>query len=364
MIPIGKWECPDCGKIISQTSKRYHLANSCGKTALKCEICGACFNTRSAKCRHKKLCKAANMVNDHSTNYDHSTHNDHRNITNITNNNTTININFFGRENLQYITDNAQTDERVKKALKDMVGSVRLAHFNSDHPENHNIRKLLKNDTLMEYRLANRPDEWSTDSYHTVLKKIQKNLENNLDTQFISVPRPFQLQREIYLLTHKKPEPTEVILKQYEQEEIEPRKAALAEILQQRDIYGCVVIDKRNHKKLLNIKKTIHEITATYGFHPLSDIQITNLFSTDRRVPVLTRITEPVPVFEPAHLAARLSDFPLSDEEKIEQKARDEAEWEEGLNMPKEMRKTTTIFDPKKGRRVWVFNTDLLLTVG
>jgi len=357
MSTTGKWECPDCGKIISQTSKRYHLANSCGKTALKCEICGACFNTRSAKSRHKKLCKAANVVNDHSTNYDHSTHNDHRNITNITNNNTinnTININFFGREELGYITDNAQTDERYGKMLKNQVGTIRFVHFNSDHPENHNIRKKCKNDTLMEYRLANRPDEWTTDSYHTILKQVQKNLEDNLGTRFLNRLTLFQLQQQIYLLTKTGPVPSEVILKQYEPEEMEPKRAAMAAILQERDIYGCMVFDKKNPKTSLNIKKTLHKITAMYGFHPLADIQIVKLFSTDRRIPVLTPITEPAPVFEP-----EAPDFPMSDEEKMEQKARTEEEYADKFQIPKDMRTTTTFFDPDKGRQVWVFKKDI-----
>lgn len=356
MSTTGKWECPDCGKILAKRSAKYHIAKTCGKNALECEICGVCFKTRDAKYRHKKLCKAANVVNDHSIHIDNSTHN-HYNITNITNNNTTIHINFFGREDLGYITDNAQTDERIKKALKNLVDTIRLVHFNSEHPENHNIRKKCKNDTLMEYRLANRPDEWSTDSYHTVLKQVQKNLENNLDTQFVSIPRPFQLQREIYLLTNKDPEPSEVILKQYEPEEMEPKRAAMAAILQERDIYGCMVFDKKNPKTSLNIKKTLHKITAMYGFHPLTDIQIVKLFSIDRRVPVLTPITEPAPVGEACHLV--FTDFPMSDEEIREQKARADEEYADKFQIPKDMRTTTTFFDPDKGRQVWVFKKDI-----
>lgn len=353
MSTTGKWECPHCGKILAKRSAKYHIAKTCGKNALECEICGVCFKTRDAKYRHKKLCKAANVV---SNNYDHSTHNDHCTITNnnTTNNNTTININHFGKEELGYILENVQTDERIKIALKNLVDTIRLVHFNSEHPENHNIRKKCKNDTLMEYRLANRPDEWTTDSYHTVLKKVQKNLENNLDTQFMSVPRPFQLQREIYLLTHKDPTPSEVILKQFEPEEIEPRKAALVEILQERDIRGCMWLDPKYPNKWLVAKKITHGIAAKYGFHPLSDRQLVDMFSMHRRVPVLTPITEPVPVFEP------VVNFPMSEEEryelKKEQQALKDAALEDRLNIDEHLRRTTSVYDPRKGRMITVYN--------
>jgi hypothetical protein len=95
-------------------------------------------------------------------------------------------------------------------------------------------------------------------------------------------------------------------------------------------------------------------------------MQIVKLFSIDRRVPVLTPITEPAPVFDSEapvgaarHLVARLPNFPLSDEENMEQKARTEEEYADKFQIPKDMRKTTTFFDPDKGRQVWVFKKDI-----
>ena len=138
-----------------------------------CEFCFELFNTKPSKRRHElHYCKENTSI---MTNKIKTLEKEKKKlekqivkmmdkvgtINNTTNNNTNniIVVNNYGKENTDYLTI-----EKIKKLLNRPYDSVqeliKMLHFNSDHPENHNVKitnkkepyALVWNDPIWELR--------------------------------------------------------------------------------------------------------------------------------------------------------------------------------------------------------------------
>lgn len=65
-------------------------------------------------------------------------------VQNNNTNNIQININCYGNENVDYVTDEFK-DARLRELNgKEILKYIQHVHFNQDYPENHNIQKHNK----------------------------------------------------------------------------------------------------------------------------------------------------------------------------------------------------------------------------
>jgi hypothetical protein len=120
--------------------------------------------------------QTAEVINNNSTtdNTNNSTTNNIDNSTHVT-----ININPFGGEwkegTMQHIVSNRAF---MLKCLRNngpgICELLRMMHFDSEHPENRNVRKLLKKDTCIEYYDGTR---WVADTANNVIQKISNGME-------------------------------------------------------------------------------------------------------------------------------------------------------------------------------------------
>lgn len=181
---MKKYDCELCGIETFKTkqayerhieSRKHKLREEGNVSVYKC-LCGKSFLHRSGLSVHKKKCQKVSShskISKVSQSYmdekireikeefnierqlmieafervleknavtPRTTKNIETNVENQTNNNNiTININAFGKENLDYITDNMiiRCIDRVYNSIPCLIEKI---HFDPNHPENHNIR--------------------------------------------------------------------------------------------------------------------------------------------------------------------------------------------------------------------------------
>ena len=180
--------CQDCKITFSKRQNLLIHQGFCkGVHPFECPKCRFRFTTRPAKYKHMKRnnCKpfveetqlavvqpqplaqqqppSTNTALTPSTpttlnttvNGNHNTITNNTNQTNNTQNNQTINIYGLGKEDVSYFTEGSNIHKLVSKVFereKDGVCDlIYLKHFHPDHPENHNVKKMLKHDEVMHY---------------------------------------------------------------------------------------------------------------------------------------------------------------------------------------------------------------------
>lgn len=104
------------------------------------------------------------------------------NNNNITNNTiNTINnitINAFGKEDIQYLSNDPKYMQIMLNCLntkeQGIMHLIKYIYFNPEHPENHNVKKPIKNDNYMK---TYNGKEWNlsiaTDGLYSILQKIE-----------------------------------------------------------------------------------------------------------------------------------------------------------------------------------------------
>jgi len=150
-----------------------------GKKKYTCETCNKVFSRKDNLVRHINLrCKNSiemrlKKIENNSPVIYQTINNTTKNISNINIGNT-ININGYGSENMDYITDNY-----LKKlvsipytAIPKLIGEI---HCNPKHIENQNIKKLNKKDRYIEYYDG---EKW-------VLGDKKKVLEELVDSKMV-----------------------------------------------------------------------------------------------------------------------------------------------------------------------------------
>jgi hypothetical protein len=164
-----------------------HYKKCNGVDSLSCPICKKRFNSYQAKYKHLKTVKCTDPGK--SINYPES------NVTNITNNtnnnynscnfntvNNNITINAFGKEDYQYIMDN---HDFMRKCIKDreygLLECLKMMHYNSDVPQNQNIKKLNRKDDFVDVYDGSK---WKLRMIDYAYSQIMKTLEK-LFTDYI-----------------------------------------------------------------------------------------------------------------------------------------------------------------------------------
>ena len=219
-------ECPYC-------SKKYSRIDSLNR-----HIKGACqikkkqdLETAENKKEISKIKNQIDRLIDKVGNKTHITNIDNTNrSTNITNElniknneiNTTnnINLNVFGKENLDMITDDIKK-EMIKGPFKMMPKLLEMIYFNKKHPENHTMKLINKNKEVMKIRdkngwkLVDKKDtidyvledkNYTIDSYFEenegdfsqFIKKIYNNFRRLFDNRDKELWK--QIQRDVDLL--------------------------------------------------------------------------------------------------------------------------------------------------------------------
>jgi hypothetical protein len=102
-------------------------------------------------------------------------------IGNQTNNNITININAFGRENTEHIDDKAILSciGRVYKSIPALLEKI---HFDPEHPENHNIK--ITNKKLPYASVMGDNNKWKTVDRKDAIESMVINGYNMLDEKY------------------------------------------------------------------------------------------------------------------------------------------------------------------------------------
>ena len=139
-------------------------------------------------------------------------------ITNTTNNN--LNLNIFGKENLEMVTDEIKK-EMIKGPFKMMPKLLQMIYFNKDFPENHTMKLVNKNKEIMKIRdkdgwkLVDKKDtidyvledkNYAIDSYfeenEADFSKFVKKIYNNFRRLFDNRDKELwkQIQRDVDLL--------------------------------------------------------------------------------------------------------------------------------------------------------------------
>lgn len=98
------------------------------------------------------------------------------------NNNITININAFGKENLEYI-DMPAIVECIDRVYKSIPAVLEKIHFDPKHPENHNIR--ITNKKLPYASIMDNNSKWKTVDRKDAIESMVFNGFNFLDEKYL-----------------------------------------------------------------------------------------------------------------------------------------------------------------------------------
>ena len=189
--------CDECQKVVLRHNYKRHVRSCKGVRVDQCLFCRKVFSTRSGKSRHQKVCDPTRSntrtINDTSdTPYPVPTNNIVNNIsiTNVVNNiqqHNNINIQQqnnitiqFGNENVSHLLEDQTTE--IQRAIRSIVDSIDLVHFNKDNPDNHTVRKLNKKSNMMEFKTGE--DRWEHECCRTGIPKLRHNLKERLNVLF------------------------------------------------------------------------------------------------------------------------------------------------------------------------------------
>jgi hypothetical protein len=168
-----------------------------------CSGCQKNFSHLSSLCRHRAKCKKVEEIpkvdleteiqelrkeiellknNKNTTNNIEKQIIEKQNQNNIENQtNNIININCFGNENMDYITDKV-----ILHCMSKIYGSIPLLiekiHFDPEHPENHNVQ--IPNKKLPHAKIMNHKKKWEIVQKKDVIDTMIDNGYNLLDEKF------------------------------------------------------------------------------------------------------------------------------------------------------------------------------------
>jgi hypothetical protein len=193
------FQCLTCPKVLSSNNRLKNHTKICKgvENTLTCYKCFEIFNNFTSKYNHLKKCYAVQPPPGHylllrnEINIINNINNNTQNI--IINNNiinnynyhnqnlieesddekyTEIDINDFGSEKIDYITDNELTTLALNLNIRELIEKI---YFNEDHPENQNIRKGNKN-----YFLILKNKKWKLETKEEIINKIFNNCKGKL----------------------------------------------------------------------------------------------------------------------------------------------------------------------------------------
>lgn len=110
-----------------------------------------------------------------------------------TQNNITININAFGQENVEYLSNNAIAD-CINRVYKSIPAIIRHIHFDPNHPENHNVK--ITNKKLPYASVMGNNNKWCTMNKKDIIETMMINGYNLLDEKYPETKGQLSSQRQ------------------------------------------------------------------------------------------------------------------------------------------------------------------------
>ncbi len=164
-----------------------------------CEYCKKSFITKPSMKRHLKTCKVKKVSQDDEIKKLKEELAIAKALaqkpnTSITNNNTQININLAPWNDPKLPADvEKYYRESVKKIFLAVPTLIKCIHFNTDHPENHNI--CIKNGRSKTAKVYN-GKEWETINedqlIQTLINDYEQTLEDYSDTKKLTFTKKYQ----------------------------------------------------------------------------------------------------------------------------------------------------------------------------
>lgn len=169
-------KCVKCDKILSSKQKFDNHKKICRgvKSLFECSKCNKVFNLVNSRYKHETKCDNNKVIiyNNQTPTVNNTII---YNTNNITNN---IVINNFGSEKIDYLLEHPDfitfMNNCVENKTAGICNLIAKKHFDPEHPENHNIRKLNKKDNFLEIYKNNK---WNTKNYKEGLDHITIPLE-------------------------------------------------------------------------------------------------------------------------------------------------------------------------------------------
>jgi hypothetical protein len=191
---------------LTSTKHQNRISNK-KKELFVCHVCNKSFSHCSSLSRHKTKCiqvktnidtlqkeneELRKKIEDLKKNTNNTTNIEKQNNTtniekqnnttnNIQNQNNIININCFGNENMDYITDKV-----ILHCMSKIYGSIPLLiekiHFDPEHPENNNI--YIPNKKLPHAKIMNGKREWEIVQRKDAIEDMMIKGYNLLDESF------------------------------------------------------------------------------------------------------------------------------------------------------------------------------------
>lgn len=171
------------------STKHKNRVSNKKKELFVCLFCNKSFSHCSSLSRHKTKCiqvktdiDTLQKENEELRKKIENLEKGKINTTNIENQtNNIININCFGNENMDYITDKV-----ILHCMSKIYGSIPLLiekiHFDPEHPENHNIQ--IPNKKLPHAKIMNKKREWEIVQKKDAIDSMIDNGYNLLDEKF------------------------------------------------------------------------------------------------------------------------------------------------------------------------------------
>lgn len=161
-----------------------------------CDYCNKSFTNRHNKSRHMKQCsEQLKAMQDRITSLEKqlqtqtqpqtintNTNTNTNTITNSFNTTNNIQINAFGKENMNYLLESPEFEKYVVNILKKkehgFLEYVKDKYFHADHPENHTIKKPVKNDNII---ISYNGNGWENNIADDISDKIIDDFEMDLN---------------------------------------------------------------------------------------------------------------------------------------------------------------------------------------
>jgi len=162
------YECDRCRKTFNHKSaydKHNKIKKNCALSGLAiCVKCGKAYKHKQSLARHRKICSC-------TSDYTNLQQNNIQNTNNILNNHVNVDhmkVVKFGNENLSYMSDDLYK-QIMGRGFGAISEFIEHSHFNSKHPENHNIYIAnLKNKYIVFYD----GDKWMVSSRGDIMEDI------------------------------------------------------------------------------------------------------------------------------------------------------------------------------------------------
>lgn len=136
-------------------------------------------NEKYKKERREMRAQIASLLDKHSGNITHNNTNQH--IETQNNNNITININAFGKENTDYL-DERTIVSCIDRIYKSVPAILEKIHFDPEHPENHNIK--ITNKKLSYASVMGDNQKWKMVDRKDAIESMVFNGYNLLDEKY------------------------------------------------------------------------------------------------------------------------------------------------------------------------------------